>query len=189
MTELITASSICSAPLPVSDTDDIRYGCKSTWGTAQSTSECQRCPETEKNKCKCYPNYELKSMSSCNDTIQELRLKSDQFCAKEEDGYLIPCAAGCCGENGCPGQCCNADISDPQGKRPENRRLNEFVVADNVIDEYYIKVGKGYMPFNDLIAFCMLVILISIILSTLSSMMPKEIIFMKRKGGTNINTK
>ena len=85
---------------------------------------------------------------------------AEQFCAYEDDGFLIPCTSTCC--NKCPGQCRHILPRNPEGKADSLR-----FAAKMLSDEQ-----KREMAENDsnisIIVFLIIMIIALAILSTIA---------------------
>lgn len=63
---------------------------------------------------------------NCQCYRQALGSMYDQFCAYEENGFLVPCNKGCCNDGkGCPGQCDGAIDSPPYKSDVGLKKLSE----------------------------------------------------------------
>lgn len=94
----------------------------------------------------------------------------DQICAYEENGFLIPCNAGCCNEGkGCPGQCKGAIDAPPY-------RSNEGL---KTLSEGDIKIDRTINAFAFLVIALTIISTSLLILSFLNT-------GLKKKGQTSI---
>lgn len=166
MKELFTGCSIPEKP-----TD--KQMCTSSWGELLGVQECSTCdlPQEIRERCKCFANYELKTMQNCDANIKTNRLEGDQFCGFiDDDGMLMPCGPGCCKQNGCPGQCCDGLRKEPEGKRPSRNEVSpSSVFIQDETGEYYVKIADKKVNVLDIFLFATFVTIVSIVFSTLST--------------------
>lgn len=139
-------------------------GCKTGWGEGFDETKCSICdlPPDIKERCQCFPNYDIKLMENCDPELSKIRLESDQMCGYiDDEGLLKPCQAGCCEGKGCPGQCCDGTLGVPDKKRPITRESSQ--------KEYYIKIMNKEIPLSKIFTYAIYIIIVSIIFSTLSA--------------------